>query len=268
MGITHLGVTKTRKPDYQEGRWDIPLNENWELMGTVLETLVTGNRVVSGFALTEDGGLNFTIAAGVIHRGGAEENILGGSFLAQNGTTVYVFVDNVGNIVVGNTYSVSNPVPLFIIQASGSQIVSVGDLRHKQVAGAGGGAGLEWEIITGAHDGEANKGYFCDLAAGPFTVKLPLDPEIGQMMGVNDFKGAASLYNLTIGANGMPIMSNVEDLVINTRFRNLVLTYSDATEGWRVTTMVDHAYPNQNVYAGLGAPPSDLGIDGDLYFEY
>ena len=40
MAIENLGKTQIRKPDYQEPRWDVPLNESWEAIAAMLETLV------------------------------------------------------------------------------------------------------------------------------------------------------------------------------------------------------------------------------------
>lgn len=270
MAIEQLGLTKTRKPDYQEPRWDIPLNENWEIVAALIETLISGSRWVSGLTYTQGIGLNFTLDDGVINRNLADEDITGGAYQAQNGTTVYVYVNNAGTVVVGNTFDGANILPLWVIQASGGAIVSAGDLRHKLVGGVGGGGGLSWEIITADHTAEPDKGYFVNVTDGavPVTLTLPLAPEISKSVGINDIKGGASIYQINVEGNGEKIMGAAGPLIINTRWRHLVLTFSDSDDGWRVTTMVDHAYPNQNVYAGLGAPPSDLGRDGDLYFEY
>lgn len=147
MAIEHLGQTALRKPDYQEPRWDLPLNENWESIAAMLETLNTGTRLVNGLGLTLDGGLSFTIADGVIHRGGLDEPITGGTFAAQNGTTVYVYIDNLGAIQVANSFEANDIFPLYMVQASGGAIVSTGDCKNKQTAAPGGGGGLEWEKI-------------------------------------------------------------------------------------------------------------------------
>jgi len=98
-----------------------------------------------------------------------------------------------------------------------------------------GGGGLEWSVISGDTDAEADKGYLMN-ASGNITITLPANPLEGDSVGFADYKELATTYTLKIGANGKNIMGSSDDLTIDVDGGGGVLTYSDATEGWVLTS--------------------------------
>jgi len=104
--------------------------------------------------------------------------------------------------------------------------------------GGGGGGGFAWE--TTALDtvaAEANKGYFVDTTASGSNVGLPVNPAVGDTIGVGDWKGTCSVHSVVILPDtGDLIMGSAEPLVIDNDDRVLTLVYTNATEGWKIVS--------------------------------
>jgi hypothetical protein len=100
------------------------------------------------------------------------------------------------------------------------------------------GGGMSWEIVSSATTAEASKGYLVNVSSSALTITLPASPSEGDSVGICDYKGNAVTNNITIARNSLNILGSAEDLVIDIDNGSVVLTYSDATEGWVITSSV------------------------------
>lgn len=236
MGIEHLGKTAIRRGDYQEPRWDLFLSENHEAIAAMLETLVTGYRWVSGFTLTETGGLGFDIVDGIINKSGVDTPITGGSFTVQDGTTQYVYVNSGDAIQVGNTFDTTGIFPLYMIQASGGAITSIGDMRNLQTASPGGGGGLTWVETKTADFNVANgEGYPIDSSSGIVTATCPSDPSPGDTFAIKDYQNFFNVISAKVDPNGKKIEGLEGVMEFTARGYSGEFTFIDDDRGWLIT---------------------------------
>jgi hypothetical protein len=98
-----------------------------------------------------------------------------------------------------------------------------------------GGGGLEWSVISGDTDAEADKGYLMN-ASGNITLTLPANPSEGDTVGVCDFANKATTYTLTVARNGKNIEGSADDLVLNIDGVGFVLCYTNEARGWEVVS--------------------------------
>lgn len=73
-----------------------------------------------------------------------------------------------------------------------------------------------------------------DVSDGPFTVTLPENPELGDVVYFMDVANHFYVENLTIARNGSKIHGKEEDLVLNVNGATVVLMYTSETMGWKV----------------------------------
>lgn len=74
---------------------------------------------------------------------------------------------------------------------------------------------------------------YADSSAGPFTLKLPASPAVGDHIQIVDAKNSFPNYNLTLLRNGNTISGLQEDLVLDTS-NILDLYYQDELFGWHI----------------------------------
>ena len=106
----------------------------------------------------------------------------------------------------------------------------------KLAAGAG---GIDWSssIQTSSFTAVAEKGYFVDSSGGAVTVTLPASPSQGDKVVVTDYKGSATATNkIVLGRNGSNIRGDAADYNIISANVSVQVVYSNATEGWVVTS--------------------------------
>lgn len=128
--MAQLGLSKITKPDYEDGRWDIPVNQNWETIAAMCETLITGYRYIDGLSATNTG-LSVTVAEGVIEKNSLEKTVSSSTFSIADDAVTFVYADSNNAIATGATLSESDILPLYVVSAVSGSITYIGDLRHK-----------------------------------------------------------------------------------------------------------------------------------------
>jgi len=93
----------------------------------------------------------------------------------------------------------------------------------------------QWQIKTAAFNAVANGAYMVNTTSASITATLPATPATNDVVRSADYAGTFAINNLTVARNGKKIMGLAEDLTISTNNVSLVLTYIDATQGWRIT---------------------------------
>ena len=96
-----------------------------------------------------------------------------------------------------------------------------------------GGSGLTWEIITANTQAVSGKGYLIDTTSNAVTLTLPATPAVNAQVGV---KALNTTNAITVARNGVKIEGLAEDMTIDTAKSGMTLVYSDAGNGWVVTT--------------------------------
>lgn len=95
--------------------------------------------------------------------------------------------------------------------------------------------GAVWASKTADYTAASNDYLFCDTSAGSFTITLPANPAPSTAVAIADVASSFASFNLFVGRNGAKIMGFDEDLVLDVQNASIVLTYSGATYGWRIT---------------------------------
>jgi hypothetical protein len=95
---------------------------------------------------------------------------------------------------------------------------------------------VDWSstIRTSGFTAVSGVGYFCDTSSAAFTVTLPANPSIGDIVAIKDWSSTAATNNITIGRNGQEIEGNVQNGLINIHGDAQTLVFSGASRGWMV----------------------------------
>ena len=95
---------------------------------------------------------------------------------------------------------------------------------------------VDWSstIRTSGFTAVSGVGYFCDTSSAAFTVTLPANPSIGDIVAIKDWSSTAATNNITIGRNGQEIEGNTQDGSINVHGDAQTLVFSGASRGWMV----------------------------------
>ena len=99
---------------------------------------------------------------------------------------------------------------------------------------------VQWQAVITA-DGStastavAGEGYFIDNSSATHTINLPASPSAGDTVKIV-LLGDGNTNNVTIGRNGSNIQGSASDRTMTQNNQSETLVYSNATEGWAVTT--------------------------------
>lgn len=77
--------------------------------------------------------------------------------------------------------------------------------------------------------------WMADTSSSIKNRNLPLNPQDDDEVVVKDYKGNASVNNITMGRNGQNIEGLAEDLVIDINYGSVHLKFATAT-GWFIIT--------------------------------
>jgi len=102
-------------------------------------------------------------------------------------------------------------------------------------------AGLAWQSVqTTGFTASAGRGYFCNTTSSAFTVTLPSGtPTLGDQIALIDYAGTFDTNALTINPNGNKIEGSTLNVILTGEREGVLLTYSDSTQGWLVTSAVN-----------------------------
>ena len=96
--------------------------------------------------------------------------------------------------------------------------------------------GLDWQssVKTSSFTAAINKGYFVNTTSGSITVTMPSSPIMGNSIGIIDYAGTATSFNITV-ASSNNIQGSSNNRVINYTRGAIRITYSDSIQGWVVS---------------------------------
>lgn len=138
---TFTARLKKRMPGPGDFDWDDEWHDNQKIDDVVAGALLSTNRVISGGAVTNGGGLTANFAAVVVRRAGAASSIdagslamspaAGGTDIAGNVLTVanWVYVDSSGAVVTSLVPPSGDYIPLALVDTNDTGIVRIADLR-------------------------------------------------------------------------------------------------------------------------------------------
>ncbi|QKJ67488.1 hypothetical protein HQN60_12655 [Deefgea piscis] len=89
-------------------------------------------------------------------------------------------------------------------------------------------------IINASVQLQTGRAYECDTSAAAFSVPLPLNPNVGDFVWLNDHLGTFAKNNLTVLRNGKKIQGKSEDYIMDLNYLNNQLTYISASHGWAI----------------------------------
>lgn len=93
----------------------------------------------------------------------------------------------------------------------------------------------QWAVVVKAANYTVDLEYcrvYVDTSAAARTMTLPASPTAGHCVEFIDYAQTFDTYNLTVARNGGKINALEEDLTVDLKGANVVLTYVDATKGW------------------------------------
>lgn len=131
---TYTNRLKKRMPYEGQENWKDERDTDDQIDDVVMGALLTGNRVISGGAVSDGGGLNADYATMIVRVAGTIYNIASGSIaLTAAGVGLeqanWIYVDNTGTVVAAITPPSGDYIPLALVDTSDTAIVRVADLR-------------------------------------------------------------------------------------------------------------------------------------------
>ena len=96
--------------------------------------------------------------------------------------------------------------------------------------------GLLWSVKAASVTAVAGDGIFVDTTVVARIITLPIDPIIGDTVGISDYAGTFITNNTTIARNGQLIMGQAIDFVCDVANMGLTFVYADAIRGWIITS--------------------------------
>jgi hypothetical protein len=107
---------------------------------------------------------------------------------------------------------------------------------------------VDWSstIRTSGFTAVSGVGYFCDTASAAFTVTLPANPSVGDIVAIKDWSSTAATNNIGIGRNSQKIEGNTTNGQIDIHGDAQTLVFSGASRGWMVV--------NSGLLEGIQAP--------------
>lgn len=136
MSNNYTSKLKKRKPDPGDFNWDNEWHENEDIEDVVAGALLSKNRVSSGCAVTDGGGLNADYADGYVYVAGelvkitgASKLLTGGSASDDTGGTNWIYVDSAGVVQASTTAPSGDYVPLAMVDCNTLAVLRIADLR-------------------------------------------------------------------------------------------------------------------------------------------
>jgi hypothetical protein len=107
---------------------------------------------------------------------------------------------------------------------------------------------VDWSstIQTTGFTAVSGVGYFCDTSSAAFTVTLPANPSVGDIVAIKDWSSTAATNNIGIARNGQKIEGNTQNGAINVHGDAQTLVFSGTSRGWMVV--------NSGLLEGIQSP--------------
>lgn len=129
MANTYTDQFKYRMPALGDLGWDDEVNDNVIINDFALTPIIKGNRVVSGCAPTDGGGLDIDVAAGTVVVAGTQYTISADTKTCSGSDKNYLFIDDSGDLYCTTTQPTGDYVALAMIDAGAASLDRFSDVR-------------------------------------------------------------------------------------------------------------------------------------------
>lgn len=129
MANSYTSRLKKRLPAVGDVNWDDELQDNEKIDEVVQGALLSVNRVISGGAVTNGGGLTANYAAVVVRLLGAQLAIGAGNLVMTAVQANWLYINDSGVVAASLTPPSGNYVPLAMVDTDSVGIVRIADLR-------------------------------------------------------------------------------------------------------------------------------------------
>ena len=146
--------------------------------------------------------------------------------------------DSLQNLNTSNIITQTNATTL-TIGASGQTIsIPAGATIENNGTATGFGTNFDTNIKTVDFNAVKNTGYFINTTSASVTVNLPASPSFGDQITLVDYAGTFNTANkgLGINLNGNKLNGSTTPSGISVQYQSCTLTFTDATQGWKVTS--------------------------------
>lgn len=129
MANSYTTRLKKRLPAVSDSNWDDEWHDNEKIDEVVAGALLSVNRVISGGAVTDGGGLTSSFAAAVIRLDGEQVSVDATSLLMTASQVNWIYIDASGDVVKSLTPPSGTYIPLALVDTSDVAILRIADLR-------------------------------------------------------------------------------------------------------------------------------------------
>lgn len=129
MANTYTDLLKLRMPALGDIGWDDEINDNTQIFEFTVAPVLKGNRIVSGLAPSDGGGLDIDVAAGTVVVDGNVYTLTDDSKTCTGSDKNYLFVDNTGTLQCTTTFPVGSFTAIALIDTDAASIIRFSDAR-------------------------------------------------------------------------------------------------------------------------------------------
>jgi hypothetical protein len=235
MANSYTSRLKKRMPAAGDYNWDDEWHDNEKIDDVIAGALLSRNRVISGGAVTDGGGLYAAYAAMVVEVAGVRYEIAGGSILLLGSSLNYLYIDNTGTVSVHTSPPSGDYVPLAVVDTDATVILRIGDVRPlAQVAQPGRNliinSGFIHNFDAYAADGVAT------LAANTYGHSMWMNRSGATSVYSADGSGNVNLLTAVMGQKNDRILAADGDQVTFSIQAGEVLIYGPGMSSWQNVT--------------------------------
>lgn len=173
-------------------------------------------------------------------------------------------------IYSGNNWtSVPLPTPDYIKQIDvNKENISKLDTRVTALESSGGGGSGSGVPIyvkkSSDFTAEIGKGYNVDVVNGAVSVRMPMNPVVGSVVYVKDYKGDCGLSSPIVLQSLNKIQGSDEDWYITSGNASFVFSYVDEEQGWQVVDGIGEGSSGLPYEEVVILPPKVGGTSGNI----
>jgi hypothetical protein len=130
MANSYTDKLNLRIPTLGDTGWNVPLDDDIEIIDTTVAPVLAGNVVISGCVPSDGGVLDVDYTSGSVVVDGSEYAITGGSKTATVSSKNWLYVDDAGVVQISTTAPTGDFVLLALADADATALTNVADLRN------------------------------------------------------------------------------------------------------------------------------------------
>jgi hypothetical protein len=129
MANSYTSRLKKRLPATGDNNWDDEWHDNEKIDEVVQGALLSDNRVISGGAVTDGGGLAVDFSEAVVRLNGARLTVGAASFVMTADQANWLYIDAAGEVVTSLTPPAGDYIPMAMVDTDSVGILRIADLR-------------------------------------------------------------------------------------------------------------------------------------------